>query len=151
MGLNYTPAISLPEDVSIGDKFCLQVTLDPNHLVAEVDPDDNMYAIVYEYHNPVFGPPRFDVVEYVHGAAAGVDFNTDGCPESMDGALIGSSPSPNIVIIGAVLVGLLGGLVGGVGGHVGDVSAPARVGFVLARIARGRLAGRIGCRPTQGA
>jgi hypothetical protein len=83
--------------------------LDPANYVFEVDETNNTYLQVFEYHDPLFGPPRFDLVDaYSDGPG------TCASGEPVAGA---SSTSTSLTVGGAQVLGGIGGaiLVGALG------------------------------------
>jgi hypothetical protein len=142
---NAGTTVSLPAGgLEPGDLVCVEVTLDPDHLVTEIDRGNNMAVRVFEYRDPFLGPPRFDLIEALDGPPGAVDYGPGGCnpPAEAEGALAsGGGWVLGGGLAGLVLLGLLGGLGGrwivratGLGGRL--------AGFFLAGTAlTGALAG----------
>lgn len=124
--LGYTLGMGLDEPLHVNDRLCLEITLDPENDLAEIDELNNDYVQLFEFKNPVIGPPRFDLV----------DAYSDGPGATCQG---GEAIEP---IAGGVAAGALtsrgglsgiGGLLGGLGGALILGAAGAGLGFALQR------------------
>jgi hypothetical protein len=103
-----------PESFRAGDTVCYEVVLDPQNFIMEVDEANNSWVQLLRYRNPLFGPPRFDLIDaYSDGPAscAGGDI-VAGAPTASVTSSLTSSGSGLLLggIGGALLLGALGGL-----------------------------------------
>jgi hypothetical protein len=92
-------------DLQGGDRICYEVRLDPDNYVFEVDEGNNTYLQVFEYHNPIIGSPRFDLI----------DAYSDGPGTCASGELVaGGVGSTGSALTSSGVAPLLGGIGGAV-------------------------------------
>lgn len=89
-----------------GDILCVEIELDPYHVLNETDELNNYYYQIYEFRNPLFGPRHFELLDaYSDGPATCASGEIEGV-SSTSSALAGGVGG----VLGFIGFGVLGAM-----------------------------------------